>query len=142
MIAQITCQSIRSTVRAAATVPVRSPSSNLDTASTSAACTKASDRLGNHIDAVVGGMAVSDEDFTRADRSRRPRRRTGERRQPGWSGVPVFGGLFFVDSPELALQDWLGAAGFDRPEDYWPRQWANAHVDFAAVEKRAWFTPE
>ena len=69
--------------------------------------------------------------------------------QAFWS----FGGLFFVDSPEqrrvgihdsheLALQDWLGTAGFDRPEDYWPRQWANAYVDFAAVEKRAWFTPE
>jgi predicted oxidoreductase len=46
------------------------------------------------------------------------------------------------DSHELALQDWLGTAGFDRPEDYWPRQRANACVDFAAVEKRAWFTPE
>jgi predicted oxidoreductase len=46
------------------------------------------------------------------------------------------------DSHERALQDWLGTAGVDRPEDYWPRQWANAYVDFAAVEKRAWFTPE
>ena len=65
--------------------------------------------------------------------------------QAYWS----FGGLFFVDSPEqrrlgirdsheLALQDWLGTAGFDRPEDYWPRQWAHAYVDFAAGEKRAW----
>ncbi|MBS4727624.1 FAD-binding dehydrogenase [Mycobacterium sp. SM1] len=65
--------------------------------------------------------------------------------QAFWS----FGGLFFVDSPEqrrlgirdtheLALQDWLGAAGFDRPEDYWPRQWAHAYVDFAAGEKRSW----
>src|SRR5690348_18442772 len=58
--------------------------------------------------------------------------------QAFWS----FGGLFFVDSPEqrrmrikdsaeLALQDWLGTAGFDRPEDHWPRQWAPAYVDFA-----------
>ncbi|WP_031514328.1 FAD-binding dehydrogenase [Streptomyces sp. NRRL F-5123] len=65
--------------------------------------------------------------------------------QAFWS----FGGLFFVDSPEqrrmrirdsrdLALQDWLGTAGFDRPEDHWPRQWAEAYVDFAAGEKRAW----
>jgi predicted oxidoreductase len=65
--------------------------------------------------------------------------------QAFWS----FGGLFFVDSPEqrrlgirdsheLALQDWLGAAGFDRPEDHWPRQWAHAYVDFAAGEKRSW----
>lgn len=65
--------------------------------------------------------------------------------QAYWS----FGGLFFVDSPEqrrlgirdsheLALQDWLGTAGFDRPEDHWPRQWAHAYVDFAAGEKRSW----
>ncbi|MEB3019461.1 FAD-binding dehydrogenase [Mycolicibacter sp. MYC098] len=65
--------------------------------------------------------------------------------QAFWS----FGGLFFVDSPEqrrlgvrdsheLALQDWLGNAGFDRPEDHWPRQWAHAYVDFAAGEKRSW----
>jgi uncharacterized protein len=65
--------------------------------------------------------------------------------QAWWS----FGGLFFVDSPEqrrlrindsveLAWQDWLGTAGFDRPEDDLPRQWARAYVDFAAGEKRAW----
>jgi predicted oxidoreductase len=65
--------------------------------------------------------------------------------QAFWS----FGGLFFVDSPEqrrlgirdsreLARQDWLGTAGFDRPEDHWPRQWADAYVDFAAGEKRRW----
>jgi predicted oxidoreductase len=65
--------------------------------------------------------------------------------QAFWS----FGGLFFVDSPEqrrlrvrdsrdLAWQDWLGSAGFDRDEDFWPRRWAEAYVDFAAGEKRAW----
>ncbi len=65
--------------------------------------------------------------------------------QAFWS----FGGLFLVDSPEqrrlgikdsheLALQDWLGSAGFDREEDHWPRQWAHAYVDFAAGEKRSW----
>jgi uncharacterized protein len=65
--------------------------------------------------------------------------------QAFWS----FGGLFFVDSPEqrrmgihdsreLAWQDWLGTAGFDRPEDEWPRRWAEAYVDFAAGEKRSW----
>jgi predicted oxidoreductase len=65
--------------------------------------------------------------------------------QAYWS----FGGLFLVDSPEqrrlgirdsheLALQDWLGSAGFDRTEDHWPRQWAHAYVDFAAGEKRRW----
>ncbi len=65
--------------------------------------------------------------------------------QAFWS----FGGLFLVDSPEqrrlgikdsfdLAMQDWLGTAGFDRDEDFWPRQWAEAYVAFAAGEKRAW----
>ncbi len=65
--------------------------------------------------------------------------------QAFWS----FGGLFFVDSPEqrrmrirdsrdLALQDWMGAAGFDRPEDLYPHKWAEAYVDFAAGEKRSW----
>ncbi|EYB67200.1 putative FAD-binding dehydrogenase [Deinococcus phoenicis] len=65
--------------------------------------------------------------------------------QAFWS----FGGLFFVDSPEqrrlgihdsreLALRDWMTAAAFDRPEDHWPRKWAEAYVDFAAGEKRGW----
>jgi len=65
--------------------------------------------------------------------------------QAFWS----LGGLFFVNSPEqrrlgirdtheLALRDWLATAGFDRPEDAWPRQWAAAYVDFAAGEKRSW----
>lgn len=42
------------------------------------------------------------------------------------------------DSHALALQDWLGTAGFDREEDAWPRRWAEAYVDFAAGEKRSW----
>jgi hypothetical protein len=67
----------------------------------------------------------------------------------------AFGGLFLIDSPEqrrmgvrdsvdLALQDWLGTAAFDRGvddpagEDFWARQWATAYVDFAHSEKRAW----
>ena len=65
--------------------------------------------------------------------------------QAFWS----FGGLFFVDSPEqrrmgikdseeLALQDWMGTADFDRPEDAWPRKWAEAYVDFASGEKYSW----
>ena len=66
----------------------------------------------------------------------------------------AFGGLFLVGSPEqrrtgirdgldLAMQDWLGSAGFDRGvddltgEDFWARQWARAYVAFAAGEKRA-----
>jgi glycine/D-amino acid oxidase-like deaminating enzyme len=71
--------------------------------------------------------------------------------QAFWS----FGGLFFVDSVEqrlmgikdtreLAWQDWLGTAGFDRGvgdptgQDYWGYKWAEAYVDFAAGEKRSW----
>ena len=65
--------------------------------------------------------------------------------QAWWS----FGGLFLIDTPEqrrlrvhdsleLARQDWLGTAGFDRTEDHWPRQWAEAYLQFAAGEKRAW----
>ncbi|UKZ83239.1 hypothetical protein TrVFT333_011045 [Trichoderma virens FT-333] len=38
------------------------------------------------------------------------------------------------DSRELAMRDWLGSAQFDRDEDYWPRQWAKAFVDFATDE--------
>ncbi|MCD0449874.1 FAD-binding dehydrogenase [Actinocorallia sp. API 0066] len=71
--------------------------------------------------------------------------------QAFWS----FGGLFFVNSDEqrlmgvkdsldLARQDWLGAAAFDRGvddpagEDYWGYRWAEAYLDFAAGEKRSW----
>ncbi|KQP01236.1 FAD-binding dehydrogenase [Leifsonia sp. Leaf264] len=65
--------------------------------------------------------------------------------QAWWS----FGGLFLIDSPEqrrmgvkdsrdLAAQDWFGSAGFDREEDEWGRRWAEAYLDFAAGEKRAW----
>jgi uncharacterized protein len=65
--------------------------------------------------------------------------------QAYWS----LGGLFMVNSPEqrrlrihdseeLALADWLGSAAFDRPEDYWPRRWAEAYVHFSAGELRSW----
>ena len=63
--------------------------------------------------------------------------------QAFWS----FGGLFFIDSPEqrrlgirdsreLALEDWMGTAAFDREEDRWPRRWAEEYINFAAGEKR------
>ncbi len=65
--------------------------------------------------------------------------------QAFWS----LGGLFLVGTPEqkragvkdsfdLAWQDWLGTAAFDRPDDEWPRRWAEAYVHFASEEKRAW----
>src|SRR3954463_12579321 len=65
--------------------------------------------------------------------------------QAFWS----LGGLFMVDTPEqrragvhdsfeLAWADWQASAAFDRPEDHWPRQWAEAYVRWAAHEKRDW----
>jgi predicted oxidoreductase len=65
--------------------------------------------------------------------------------QAFWS----LGGLLMVDTPEqrrmrirdsiaLATNDWLGSAQFDRPEDHWPRAWADAYLDFAAGEMRPW----
>ncbi|MGE7368734.1 FAD-binding dehydrogenase [Neorhizobium sp. NPDC001467] len=65
--------------------------------------------------------------------------------QAFWS----LGGLFMVDTPEqrrlgirdsldLARQDWHGSAGFDRPQDHWPRQWAEAYLQFAAGDMRTW----
>lgn len=64
--------------------------------------------------------------------------------QAYWS----FGGLFLIDSPEqrrmgirdsfeLARADWMGSAGFEE-HDMWPRRWAEAYLDFAHGEKRAW----
>lgn len=59
--------------------------------------------------------------------------------QAYWS----LGGIFCVDSAEqrrlgikdsreLAMQDWFNSARFDRDkDDYWPRQWAEAFVNFA-----------
>lgn len=65
--------------------------------------------------------------------------------QAFWS----LGGLFMVDTPEqrrlrirdshaLARADWMGSAQFDGPQDEWPRRTAEAYLDFAAGEMRAW----
>lgn len=65
--------------------------------------------------------------------------------QAFWS----LGGLFMVDSPEqrrlgikdnidLARQGWFGSAQFDRPEDRWPKRWAESYLEFAAGEMRSW----
>jgi predicted oxidoreductase len=61
----------------------------------------------------------------------------------------ALGGLFLVDTPEqrrlgirdsreLAERDWMTTAGFDRADDLWPRRWAEAYLDFASGEMRAW----
>ena len=65
--------------------------------------------------------------------------------QAFWS----LGGLMMIDTPEqrrmgirdslaLATSDWMGTARFDRDEDLWPRNWAEAYLDFAATEMRPW----
>lgn len=65
--------------------------------------------------------------------------------QAFWS----LGGLFMIDTPEqrkmgikdsydLALNDWMGSAQFDRSEDHYPKQWAEAYLQFAAGEMRSW----
>ena len=70
------------------------------------------------------------------------------RRNLGGQAYWSLGGLFFVDSPEqrrlgikdsfdLAYQDWMSSAGFDRDDqDHWPRKWARAYVEFATHHKR------
>lgn len=65
--------------------------------------------------------------------------------QAFWS----LGGLFCVnsasqrhlgvkDSRELAMQDWFNSAQFDRDTDLWPKQWAEAFVNFATDELEAY----
>ena len=65
--------------------------------------------------------------------------------QAHWS----LGGLLMIDTPEqrrmgirdnldLARNDWMGSAQFDREEDHWPRKWAEAYLLFAATEMRPW----
>ena len=103
-------------------------------------------------DAIVVGAGlaglVATAELADAGQARHPRR-PGAGAILGGQAFWSFGGLFLVDSPEqrrlrikdsheLAWQDWLGTAGFDRPEDQWPRRWAEAYVDFAAGEKRSW----
>ncbi|KIN63690.1 NAD binding site:Flavin-containing monooxygenase FMO [Sulfitobacter noctilucicola] len=65
--------------------------------------------------------------------------------QAFWS----LGGLFMVDTPEqrrlgikdsreLALNDWMGSAQFDRHEDANPRLYAEQFIDWAAGPMRQW----
>ncbi|RKH35935.1 FAD-binding dehydrogenase [Corallococcus praedator] len=108
--------------------------------------------MGQEVDVIVvgGGLAglVAATELTDAGKRVAVIDQEGEQNLGGqafWS----FGGLFLVDSPEqrrmgikdshaLALEDWMGTAGFDREEDHWPRKWAEAFVGFAAGEMRSW----
>jgi predicted oxidoreductase len=74
-----------------------------------------------------------------------------DRCQPGEVGGlarEAFGGMFMVDSPEqrfsgirdnvkLALDDWIGIAGFDQT-DVWPRRWAEEYVARARDDVGGW----
>lgn len=93
----------------------------------------------------LSGLVVATEVAQRGKRVLRLEQEPYLGGQAFWS----FGGLFLVDSPEqrrlgvrdsveLAFQDWMGAAGYDREEDYWGRRFAEAYLEFAAGEKRAW----
>ena len=104
----------------------------------------------NEYDAIVVGAGlaglVAAYEITRAGKKvllldQEPEQNIGG--QAFWS----LGGLFLVNSPEqrrmgikdsyeLALQDWMGTAGFDRKEDHWPKQWAEAYVKWATHEMR------
>ncbi|EHK58470.1 FAD-binding dehydrogenase [Allomesorhizobium alhagi] len=108
--------------------------------------------MAEHADAIIvgGGLAGLVAAAELADAGKRVviLEQEGENSLGGqafWS----LGGLFFVDSPEqrrlrirdsrdLAMQDWLGSAQFDRDEDFWPRKVAEAYIDFAAGEMRPW----
>ncbi|PSJ62331.1 FAD-binding dehydrogenase [Pseudaminobacter soli (ex Li et al. 2025)] len=108
--------------------------------------------MAEHADAIVvgGGLAGLVAAAELADAGRRVIILEQEGKNSlGGQAFWSLGGLFFVDSPEqrrmrikdsrgLAMQDWLGSAQFDRPEDYWPRKVAEAFVDFAAGEMRPW----
>ena len=65
--------------------------------------------------------------------------------QAHWS----LGGLFMIDTPEqrrmgikdsaqLAYQDWMGSAQFDREADYWPKIVAENYLEFANGPMREW----
>ncbi len=65
--------------------------------------------------------------------------------QAFWS----LGGLFMINTPEqqrlgikdcreLAFNDWMGSAQFDRPEDANPRLYAEQFIDWAAGGMRRW----
>src|SRR5699024_2674647 len=101
-------------------------------------------RLTYNVIVVCAGLAVLTATNELADQGKKvllldqePRNSLGG--QAWWS----FGGLFLIDSPEqrwmgikdskeLAWQDWLGTASFDREEDedYWGKKWAEKYIEF------------
>ena len=92
----------------------------------------------------------------RGHRRARRRRPAGDPARPGARGLARRPGVLVVRRPVLRRhpraaagrdpatrpssrsRTGSGSAGFDRPEDAWPRRWAEAYVEFAAGEKRQW----
>ncbi|MEL7429140.1 MAG: FAD-binding dehydrogenase [Pseudomonadota bacterium] len=108
--------------------------------------------MAEHADAIVigGGLAglVAAYELTERGKKVLVIDQEGEQNLGGqafWS----LGGLCMIDTPEqrrlrikdsleLATQDWMGSAQFDREEDHWPRQWANAYLEFAHGPMRSY----
>ncbi|WP_210619561.1 FAD-binding dehydrogenase [Mammaliicoccus lentus] len=98
--------------------------------------------IGSGLSGLVAATELLKKGFHVTMLDQEPRQAIGG--QAFWS----FGGLFLVnskiqrrlgvkDSYELALNDWMGTAGFDRldDEDYWAIKWAEAYIDFATNRK-------
>ncbi|MEO0359758.1 MAG: FAD-binding dehydrogenase [Pseudomonadota bacterium] len=108
------------------------------------------DELKSDVVVVGGGLAGLVAANELADRGKSVTILDQEGRQNlGGQAFWSLGGLFMIDTPEqrrmkvkdslkMATNDWFGSAAFDRPEDHWPRQWAEAYLDFAAGEMRRW----
>jgi predicted oxidoreductase len=99
--------------------------------------------IGSGLSGLVAAAELGDRGKRVIIVDQEPRRFLGG--QAFWS----LGGLFMIDTPEqrrmgirdsadLALNDWMGSAQFDRDEDAWPRKWAQAYIDFAATDMRQW----
>ena len=99
------------------------------------------------VGAGLAGLVTAAEAVARGRRvtliDQEPHRSIGG--QAFWS----FGGLLMVDTPEqrrlgirdsyeVAHDDWMHAAGFDRESDTWGRQWAEAYLGWAAGDMRGW----
>ena len=108
--------------------------------------------MAEHADAIVigGGLAglVAAYELTERGKKVLVLDQEGEQNLGGqafWS----LGGLCMIDTPEqrrmgikdsleLATQDWMGSAQFDREEDHWPRKWAKSYLEFAHGDMRSY----
>ena len=105
----------------------------------------------NHDVIIVGaGLAGLVAAYTASERGKRVLLLDQEGEQSiGGQAFWSLGGLFMVDTPEqrrlgirdsleLARNDWMGSAQFDRPEDAHPQAVAEAFLEFASGEMRSY----